>query len=206
MCGGSRTLRRPLKTRPRASGEGNNASLFAKIGSRNFFTNPKAEGKPVGEGARNTVGPSRKREGKPAGQREGHTVGMQPSAKAEGKPVGEGARNTVGPLRKREGKPAGERAGDTVGMQPSAKAEGKPVGEGARNTVGPLRKREGKPAGQRAGGTVGMQPSAKGFVKKSPGPILAKSEALLPSPEALGRVLSARLRVRLPPYRNRCAW
>jgi hypothetical protein len=166
MCGGSRTLRRPLKTRPRASGEGNNASLFAKIGSRNFFTNPKAEGKPVGEGARNTVGPSRKREGKPAGQREGHTVGMQPSAKAEGKPVGEGARNTVGPLRKREGKPAGERAGDTVGMQPSA----------------------------------------KGFVKKSPGPILAKSEALLPSPEALGRVLSARLRVRLPPYRNRCAW
>ena len=44
-----------------------------------------------------------------------------------------------------------------------------------------------------------MGPRASGSVKKSPGPILAKSEALLPSPEAPGRVLSGRLRVRLPP-------
>jgi hypothetical protein len=42
LCGGSRTLRRPLKTRPRASGEGNNASLFARIGPGDFFADPLA--------------------------------------------------------------------------------------------------------------------------------------------------------------------
>ncbi len=44
-----------------------------------------------------------------------------------------------------------------------------------------------------------------GSVKKSPGPILAKSEALLPSPEVAGLAVSGRLRVRIPPHRNRCA-
>ncbi|GIU78104.1 MAG: hypothetical protein KatS3mg005_1342 [Bryobacteraceae bacterium] len=33
--------------------------------------------------------PSRKREGKPVGEGAGNTVGMQPSREREGKPVGE---------------------------------------------------------------------------------------------------------------------
>ena len=44
LCGGSRTLRRPLKTRPGTSGEGNSASLLTKIGPEDFFTDPLAQG------------------------------------------------------------------------------------------------------------------------------------------------------------------
>ncbi|GIU76789.1 MAG: hypothetical protein KatS3mg005_0027 [Bryobacteraceae bacterium] len=112
---------------------------------------------------------------------------MQPSAKAEGKSVVEGEADW--PRLRRDGgcRKIGEVVFEPLGRSPSGCSRAALFGRGCvrvvsgegMGTVGmqPSRKREGKPGGEGEGNTVGMQPSAKGSVKKSPGPILAKSEA-----------------------------